>query len=173
MVKPVEPEWGALAGDGPLSPAEIDARARALLAQMTLAEKIKQMSGDRSFLFGGIKIARAYNAEPVPAGENRRLGIPGIRFTDGPRARGVGWRLAGGPWPLPGVGRPFILAGRFAGRFFPGDITRRSVTSLDLGWRRRRRQLDAVWPCGVAPPPQVARPPAAGRPAQPWPAPAE
>ena len=85
MVKPVEPEWGALAGDGPLSPAEIDAQARALLAQMTLAEKIKQMSGDRSFLFGGIKMARAYNAEPVPAGENRRLGIPGIRFTDGPR----------------------------------------------------------------------------------------
>ena len=85
MVKPVEPEWGALAGDGPLSPAEIDAQARALLAQMTLAEKIKQMSGDRSFLFGGIKMARAYNAEPVPAGENHRLGIPGIRFTDGPR----------------------------------------------------------------------------------------
>ena len=85
MVKRVEPEWGALAGDGPLSPAEIDAQARALLAQMTLAEKIKQMSGDRSFLFGGIKMARAYNAEPVPAGENHRLGIPGIRFTDGPR----------------------------------------------------------------------------------------
>ena len=85
MVKPVEPEWGALAGDGPLSPAEIDAQARALLAQMTLVEKIKQMSGDRSFLFGGIKMARAYNAEPVPAGENHRLGIPGIRFTDGPR----------------------------------------------------------------------------------------
>jgi|WetSurMetagenome_2_1015567.scaffolds.fasta_scaffold50991_1 hypothetical protein len=55
MVKPVEPEWGALAGDGPLSPVEIEAKARALLAQMPLAEKIKQMSGDRSFLFGSIR----------------------------------------------------------------------------------------------------------------------
>ena len=85
MVKLIEPELGALSGDGPLSPAEIDAQARALLAQMTLAEKIKQMSGDRSFLFGGIKMARAYNAEPVPAGENRRLGTG---FAS-PTARGV------------------------------------------------------------------------------------
>ena len=30
-------------------------------------------------------MARAYNTEPVPAGENLRLGIPGIRFSDGPR----------------------------------------------------------------------------------------
>ena len=92
MVKRVETEWGALAGDGPLTPAEIDAQARALLAQMTLAEKIKQMSGDRSFVFGGIKIARAYNAPPVPAGENRRRGLPGIRCSDRPRGVGRGRR---------------------------------------------------------------------------------
>jgi beta-glucosidase len=28
---------------------------------------------------------RAYNARPIPAGDNSRLGIPGIRFSDGPR----------------------------------------------------------------------------------------
>ena len=85
MVKLVQPEWGSLAGEGALTPAEIDGKARALLAQLTLREKIKQMSGDIPFLTGGPAMARAYNTEPIPAGENLRLGIPGIRFSDGPR----------------------------------------------------------------------------------------
>ena len=85
MVKLVEPEWGALVGEGPLSPAEIAAKAAALLAQMTLREKIGQMTGDTPFFPGGIKMMRIYNPVPIPAGENVRLGIPGIRFSDGPR----------------------------------------------------------------------------------------
>jgi len=107
MVRLVEPEWGNLKGTDPLTPAEIEERAHALLAEMTLREKIKQMSGDEPFLSGGIKMARAYNTEPIPAGENLRLGIPGIRFSDGPRgvvmyhstcfpvsmARGASWDI--------------------------------------------------------------------------------
>jgi beta-glucosidase len=85
MVKLVQPEWGTLTGEGPLSPAEIEDKARELLAQMTLREKVSQMSGDIPFLAGVIAMARAYNTEPIPAGENLRLGIPGIRFSDGPR----------------------------------------------------------------------------------------
>jgi beta-glucosidase len=77
--------WGALEVHGPLPDEEIEARARALLGQMTLDEKIAQMSGDTPLLPGLIQMARAYNYEPFPAGENLRLGIPGIRFTDGPR----------------------------------------------------------------------------------------
>ena len=64
---------------------EIDSRAHNLLAQMTLDEKIGQMSGDLSFLPGSIGMARGYNMRPFPAGENRRLGIPALQFTDGPR----------------------------------------------------------------------------------------
>jgi len=85
MVKLVEPEWGTLSGDEALSPADVEEKAHTLLAQMTLREKIKQMSGDIPFFPGGIQMARAYNIEPIPAGENLRLGIPGIRFSDGPR----------------------------------------------------------------------------------------
>jgi beta-glucosidase len=85
MVKLVEPEWGTLTGDEPLTRAEVEEKAHSLLAQMTLREKINQMSGDIPFLSGAIAMARAYNTEPIPAGENLRLGIPGIRFSDGPR----------------------------------------------------------------------------------------
>jgi beta-glucosidase len=108
MVKRVEPEWGTLAGEGPLTSAELEAKAGSLLAQMTLREKVRQMTGDASFLRDGIKMMRIYNAEPIPAGENLRLGIPGIRFSDGPRgvvmyrstcfpvsmARGASWDVA-------------------------------------------------------------------------------
>jgi beta-glucosidase len=85
MVRMVQPEWGSLTGEGPLAPAGINEKARVLLAQMTLREKVKQMSGDIPYLTGGPAMARAYNTEPIPAGENLRLGIPGIRFSDGPR----------------------------------------------------------------------------------------
>lgn len=85
MVKMVDPEWGILTGNEPLTDVEIEIKIQEIMAQMTLREKIKQMSGDISYFPGGIKMARAYNTEPIPAGENLRLGIPGIRFSDGPR----------------------------------------------------------------------------------------
>jgi len=52
---------------------------------MSIAEKIHQMSGDLHLLVNGPELAVAYNMKPMPAGENERVGIPGIRFTDGPR----------------------------------------------------------------------------------------
>ena len=74
---------------------------------MMLAEKVHQMSGDTPMLRGGLEMLRAYNPHPLPAGENLRLGKPGIRFSDGPRgvvmyhstcfpvsmARGASWDL--------------------------------------------------------------------------------
>lgn len=70
----------------PPTPAEIDARARSLLAQMSLAEKVAQMSGDTPFLVGILDmLINGYNTRPIPAGKNTRLGIPAIRFSDGPR----------------------------------------------------------------------------------------
>jgi beta-glucosidase len=57
---------------------------REVLSEMTLDEKIDQMTGSISWLGLGIMLAR-YNYKPFDSGANRRLGIPPIRFTDGPR----------------------------------------------------------------------------------------
>jgi beta-glucosidase len=84
-VKMVPGEWGALATDQPRSREEIELEAGRLLEEMSLEEKIQQMSGDTPYLLGMFEMMRAYNTHPLPAGENQRLGIPGIRFSDGPR----------------------------------------------------------------------------------------
>jgi len=57
-----------------------------LISEMTLDEKIDQMSG-------GMRPAqwlKRYNAETYDSGENVRLGIPSVRFTDGPRGVVIG-----------------------------------------------------------------------------------
>ena len=101
-------EWGALKEDVPLTKEQVEEKARNLLAQMSLEEKIKQMSGDTPFVRGLIQLLVAYNIRSLPAGENVRLSIPAIRFSDGPRgvvmnhstcfpvtmARGASWDRA-------------------------------------------------------------------------------
>jgi len=81
----VTSEWGLLKEDTPLTQRQIEEKARNLLAQLSLDEKIHQMSGDTPLLRGFIELLVAYNKYPIPAGENLRLSIPGIRFSDGPR----------------------------------------------------------------------------------------
>ncbi|MDY6796204.1 MAG: glycoside hydrolase family 3 C-terminal domain-containing protein [Actinomycetota bacterium] len=59
-------------------------RLRDLVRRMTLDEKIRQMAGNS----GPIKLAIAmfrYNLLTFNSGLDKRLGIPDIRFTDGPR----------------------------------------------------------------------------------------
>jgi beta-glucosidase len=106
-VDQVPGEWGSLTVEEPLSKDGIESKAQNLLSQMTLEEKIHQMSGDTPMIRGGLEMMRAYNTRPLPAGENLRLGIPGIRFSDGPRgvvmynstcfpvsmARGASWDI--------------------------------------------------------------------------------
>ena len=61
--------------------------AAALCAQMSLGEKIRMLRGHalsataRNFL----RYGRYYNATPYGAGGCKRLGIPEVRFSDGPR----------------------------------------------------------------------------------------
>jgi len=55
-----------------------------LVSRMSLEEKIEQMQGSISWLGLGVMLVR-YNYKPFDSGENKRLGIPPIRFTDGPR----------------------------------------------------------------------------------------
>ncbi len=83
--KLVPGEWGSLASDSPRGQEQIEIQARAILAELSLDEKIGQMSGDVPYLPGLLSRAVAYNRDPIPAGENQRLKIPGIRFSDGPR----------------------------------------------------------------------------------------
>jgi beta-glucosidase len=71
-----------------LSPEEVDGYARKLLAEMTLQQKVLQMSGDTS-LWDMIKLITVekgkYNDYPITAGADTRLAIPPIGFADGPR----------------------------------------------------------------------------------------
>jgi len=64
--------------------AELESRIIELLSRMTLAEKIDQMSGDET-LIELVDMLFHYNHRPFSAGGNKRLGIPAIKFTDGPR----------------------------------------------------------------------------------------
>ncbi len=59
----------------------------ALVAEMTEKEKIHMLSGRGMLtsLKNMILHRRQYNYEPIPAGGCKRLGIPPILFTDGPR----------------------------------------------------------------------------------------
>ena len=63
-----------------------DGKAREIVAQMTLEEKIRLMSGSTSvlkfaipYLFGN------YHSKPFPGSGCKRLGVPDLRFCDGPR----------------------------------------------------------------------------------------
>jgi beta-glucosidase len=71
-----------------LSGEEVDGYARRLLGEMTLQQKVLQMSGDSS-LWDVIKLVTIekgkYNDYPITAGADTRLAIPPIGFSDGPR----------------------------------------------------------------------------------------
>jgi len=92
MVNPAAPNhpasaFGALETGSALSSDQIDVRARELLAQLTLDEKLGLMDGDTPFWPGLAEMMApgGYAGRPWVAGAVPRLGIPGIRFVDGPR----------------------------------------------------------------------------------------
>ena len=100
-------ESGGFKDSAPLTKEQVDEKARQLLARMSLKEKIQQMSGSTPLFPGLFEVWLAYNIRPLPAGENTRLAIPAIRFSDGPRgvvmnhstcfpvsmARGASWDI--------------------------------------------------------------------------------
>jgi beta-glucosidase len=64
--------------------------AKKIVAQMSLEEKIYLMSGrssleDNAEAFNHPSVDNHYNVYPYPAGGNARLGVPEMRFCDGPR----------------------------------------------------------------------------------------
>ncbi len=87
------------AGAGGDAAADVaEARARDLLDQLSVHEKLHLLSGDGRLVRGVVEMARHYNETPYVAGEVPRLGIPGIRFSDGPRGVVVGHATA---FPVP------------------------------------------------------------------------
>lgn len=79
--------FGRLETRDHLTPEQIDGLARGLLAQLSLDEKIAMMHGDTSWFEGSWSMQRnGYQRQPrTTAGAIPRLGIPGVRFSDGPR----------------------------------------------------------------------------------------
>lgn len=75
--------------------ADPSEEARALLNKLSDKEQLNLLTGTVPFWEGRASIMHeGYNHFPYPAGLNERLGIPGIRFVDGPRGVVVGHATA-------------------------------------------------------------------------------
>ena len=72
-----------------LTESQIEDRARALRDRLSLEEKISLMHGQLPLWTGmaAMTAPGGYSSQFWVAGETPRLGIPGVRFTDGPRGK--------------------------------------------------------------------------------------
>ena len=77
--------------------ADLDRRAAELVGRMALADKLHQCTGDRS-LADLLRLPLGYQDRPFTAGDAPDLGIPPLRFTDGPRGVMLGRSTA---FPVP------------------------------------------------------------------------
>lgn len=68
----------------------VDAAADDLIGRLTEGELLWLLDGDLTILRGVREMSERYNKVPFEAGRIDRLGIPGIRFTDGPRGVALG-----------------------------------------------------------------------------------
>ena len=81
----------AAASEAAASEAAASEAAASLVSGLSEDERLWLLDGDQSFWRGMWRmVARGYNRVPVVAGAVPRLGIPGVRFTDGPRGVVVG-----------------------------------------------------------------------------------
>lgn len=73
----------------------VDEAVEHLLTQLTVNERLTLLDGDVP-LYRGIAatLLNGYNVRPLSAGAVGRLGMPGLRFTDGPRGVTVGHSTA-------------------------------------------------------------------------------
>ena len=72
----------------------LDAAVADLIGRLTEHELLWLLDGDLTILRGMVEMSQRYNKVPFEAGRIDRLGIPGIRFTDGPRGVALGGSTA-------------------------------------------------------------------------------
>ncbi|MGK9146041.1 glycoside hydrolase family 3 C-terminal domain-containing protein [Plantibacter flavus] len=65
--------------------APVLAVAEELLGQLTPEERLWLLDGDDDFWPGLGEMSAGYNMRPIVMGSIERLGVPGLRFSDGPR----------------------------------------------------------------------------------------
>lgn len=63
----------------------VDDAVASLISQLKVSEMLGLLDGDVPANKGLAAMAKRYNLAPIEAGRVDRLGIPGVRFTDGPR----------------------------------------------------------------------------------------
>jgi beta-glucosidase len=86
-----EDGFGALASRAAAHRDDLDAEVDALLAELSPDERLAMMSGDLDFWPGLVEMLRGgYGHTPYVGGAVERLGLPGIRFCDGPRGVTLG-----------------------------------------------------------------------------------
>ena len=79
------------AADAVAAGADPRAQAAGLVARMTLDERLDCLDGDLPFWAGLEHLATGgYHRRPFPAAAVPRLGVPGFRFSDGPRGVVIG-----------------------------------------------------------------------------------
>ncbi|WP_284748246.1 glycoside hydrolase family 3 protein [Amycolatopsis sp. RTGN1] len=74
--------------------SSLDHETDVLLGAMSADEILGLLDGDAEFWPGMAEMSRRYNETPVVMGQVARLGLPGIRFSDGPRGVVIGQSTA-------------------------------------------------------------------------------
>ncbi|MDO9084929.1 MAG: glycoside hydrolase family 3 C-terminal domain-containing protein [Anaerolineaceae bacterium] len=69
---------------------EIEQTANNLLQRMTLKEKVWMLNGTWDMVNNQLKYKNGYNPMPIATNGVKRLGVPPIKFSDGPRGAVVG-----------------------------------------------------------------------------------
>ncbi len=64
---------------------DLNQETERLLADLTPDERLWLLDGDAEFWAGIAEMAQGYNLKPIVMGQIDRVGIPGLRFSDGPR----------------------------------------------------------------------------------------
>ncbi|HCA52620.1 MAG TPA: family 3 glycosyl hydrolase, partial [Mycobacterium sp.] len=87
---PADSAFAAAVGAVDRGEQNLDAAVAALIDQLTERELLWLLDGDLTILRGVREMSQRYNRVPFEGGRIDRLGIPGIRFTDGPRGVALG-----------------------------------------------------------------------------------
>ena len=90
QIGPPETAFAAAVDSARRGAQSLEAAVADLIGAMTERDLLWLLDGDLTILRGMREMSERYNKVPFEAGRIDRLGIPGIRFTDGPRGVALG-----------------------------------------------------------------------------------